>query len=126
GYLYIASGDGGNGNDEAAFGHTPVIGNAQDLYLENDGSGNPVRNLLGKMLRIEVNGSGTNPSDDFPGEPNRNYAIPDDNPFAGDTIFDDEIWAYGLRNPFRASFDRKTGDLWIGDVGQSAREEIDF
>lgn len=108
GYLYIATGDGGGSNDNAS-GHTSDIGNAQDT----------TNNLLGKMLRIDVNG------DDFPGDPDRNYAIPSTNPFVGMTG-DDELWAYGLRNPFRASFDRLTGDLWIGDVGQSAREEIDF
>lgn len=127
GYLYIASGDGGNSNDQDSDGgHTPGLGNAQDLYLEDDGSGSPARNLLGKMLRIEVNGDSENPSDDFPTEPGRNYAIPATNPFAGGVIYDDEIWAYGLRNPFRASFDRQTGDLWIGDVGQGEREEINF
>ncbi|MGI9456177.1 MAG: PQQ-dependent sugar dehydrogenase [Aeoliella sp.] len=126
GHLYIATGDGGGSNDQDrdgdSDGHTPVIGNSQDLG--NDTLG---RNLLGKMLRIEVNGDDANPSDDFPNESERNYAIPNDNPFVeqGTTIFDDEIWAYGLRNPFRASFDRQTGDLWIGDVGQGAREEID-
>jgi glucose/arabinose dehydrogenase len=115
GNLYIASGDGGGGDDNDA-GHTPGIGNAQDT----------TNNLLGKMLRINVNG------DDFPTDLSRNYAIPLNNPFRagvgspGDDGGDDEIWAYGLRNPFRASFDRTTGDLWIGDVGQSAREEIDF
>jgi glucose/arabinose dehydrogenase len=114
-YLYIASGDGGGGDDNDA-GHTPGIGNAQDI----------TDNLLGKMLRIDVNG------DDFPADAGRNYAIPPTNPFrAGvgdpaDDVGDDEIWAYGLRNPFRDSFDRMTGDLWIGDVGQSAREEINF
>jgi glucose/arabinose dehydrogenase len=114
-YLYMSSGDGGGGDDNDS-GHTPGTGNAQDI----------TSNLLGKMLRIDVNG------DDFPGDANRNYAIPGTNPFkAGvgdpaDDVGDDEIWAYGLRNPFRASFDRMTGDLWIGDVGQSAREEIDF
>src|SRR5262249_8077774 len=82
-------------------------------------------NLLGKILRIDVNG------DDFPADVNRNYAIPPTNPFkAGvgnptDDVGDDEIWAIGMRNPFRDSFDRATGDLWIGDVGQGAREEID-
>lgn len=127
GYLYIASGDGGSSNDQSsAGGHAPGIGNAQNLYLEDDGSGTPARNLLGKMLRIEVNGSDTDPSDDFPDEPGRNYSIPAGNPFAGGVVFDDEIWSYGLRNPFRASFDRQTGDLWIGDVGQGAREEINF
>lgn len=118
-YLYIASGDGGGGGDTGS-GHTPGIGNSQDLYLENDGSGSPARNLLGKMLRIDVN------SDGFPAEPDRNYAVPADNPLVGGTIYDDEIWAYGLRNPFRNSFDRKTGDLWIADVGQGSREEINF
>jgi glucose/arabinose dehydrogenase len=114
-YLYIASGDGGGSNDSGS-GHTAGTGNAQDT----------TNNLLGKMLRIDVNG------DDFPAEANRNYAIPPTNPFkAGvgdpaDDVGDDEIWAYGLRNPFRDSFDRMTGDLWIGDVGQGQREEINF
>ena len=108
GYLYIASGDGGNGNDVGS-GHTANIGNAQDI----------TNNRLGKMLRIDVDG------DDFPLDSNNNYAIPPDNPFVGNEG-DDELWAFGLRNPYRSSFDRETGDLWIGDVGQGAREEIDF
>ena len=115
GYLYVAVGDGGNG-DDVGTGHTPDIGNAQDT----------TNNLLGKMLRLDVNG------DDFNTDANRNYRIPRGgagqppaNPFAN-TDGDDEIWAYGLRNPFRASHDRRTGDLYIGDVGQGAREEIDF
>ena len=69
-------------------------------------------------MRIDVHG------DDFPADANRNYAVPPTNPFVGKTG-EDEIWAYGLRNPYRASFDRDTGDLWIGDVGQDTREEID-
>jgi glucose/arabinose dehydrogenase len=115
GNLYIATGDGGGSNDEGT-GHTAGTGNAQDI----------TSNLLGKMLRI-------NPTaDDFPADANRNYAIPLTNPMrAGvgspaDDVGDDEIWAYGLRNPFRNSFDRATGDLWIGDVGQGQREEVDF
>jgi glucose/arabinose dehydrogenase len=100
GYLYVALGDGGGSNDPG--------NNAQDI----------TSNLLGKILRLDVDG------DDFPVDPNRNYAIPPDNPFVGVTG-DDEIWAYGLRNPFRASFDRATGDFYIGDVGQGAREEVD-
>ncbi|MFO0787979.1 MAG: PQQ-dependent sugar dehydrogenase [Pirellulales bacterium] len=106
-YLYINSGDGGNGNDSAP-GHFEPGGNAQTI----------TNNLLGKQLRIDVN------SDAFPTDANRNYAIPTSNPFAA-TTGDDEIWSYGLRNPFRASFDRDTGNMWIGDVGQGAREEID-
>ncbi len=107
--LYIGMGDGGNFNDTGS-GHTSTIGNAQDLS----------NNLLGKMLRIDVS------ADDFPSDTTRNYAIPADNPFVNDTGADDEIFAYGLRNPWRNSFDRETGDLWIGDVGQDRREEVDL
>lgn len=103
GYLYIMSGDGGGANDNSD-GHTAGSGNAQDI----------TNNLLGKALRIDVDGNSEG-----------NYGNPESNPFVG-TTGDDEIWAYGLRNPFRASFDRETGDLWIGDVGQATREEIDF
>ena len=100
GYLYVSIGDGGGGGDPGE--------NAQNI-----------NSLLGKILRIDVN------SDAFPGDATRNYAIPSDNPFVGQPGAD-EIWAYGLRNPWRFSFDSVTGDLYIGDVGQSAREEIDF
>jgi glucose/arabinose dehydrogenase len=109
GLLYIASGDGGGANDSGP-GHSEPGGNAQDL----------TDNLLGKMLRIDVNG------DDFPADDTRDYRIPPTNPFAGAIEGDDEIWSYGLRNPWRASHDRLTGDLYIGDVGQESREEIDF
>jgi glucose/arabinose dehydrogenase len=100
GFLYIGMGDGGSANDPG--------NRAQTITGQ----------LLGKMLRIDVNG------DDFPADAARNYAIPPTNPFAGATVGDDEIWHYGLRNPWRNSFDRATGDLWIGDVGQNAIEEI--
>jgi glucose/arabinose dehydrogenase len=115
GYLYIMTGDGGGGYDNG-IGHSALPdapGNGQDI----------TNNFLGKVLRVDVNG------DDFPGDTAealaKNYAIPPTNPFVGESG-DDEIWAYGLRNPFRASFDRLTHDLWIGDVGQDDREEIDF
>ncbi len=99
-HLYIATGDGGSSNDP--------LNQAQNK-----------NSLLGKMLRINING------DDF-ADPNINYAIPPSNPFFGQAGVRGEIYAYGLRNPFRNSFDRSTGDLWLGDVGQNAREEIDF
>ncbi|MFK8049808.1 MAG: PQQ-dependent sugar dehydrogenase [Halioglobus sp.] len=98
--LYIATGDGGGGGDPA-------------------GSGQDTASLLGAMLRIDIR------SDDFPGDPNRQYAIPSDNAFAV-TGGAPEIWAYGLRNPFRASFDRETQFMYIGDVGQGEVEEIDL
>ena len=96
GYLYIALGDGGSAGDPQ--------NNAQDLTT-----------MLGKMLRIDVE------VDEDGG-----YSIPDDNPFVNDANALDEIWAYGLRNPWRNSFDRLTGDFWIGDVGQNEREEINL
>jgi hypothetical protein len=74
---------------------------------------------LGKVLRVDVN------SDAFPTDPLRNYAIPPDNPLVSGRGRP-EIWAYGLRNPWRASFDRQTGALYIADVGQEQREEIDY
>jgi glucose/arabinose dehydrogenase len=92
--LYIATGDGGGGNDPNNV--------AQNLSSN-----------LGKMLRVTPLADG-------------GYTIPAGNPFAGATAGNDEIWSYGLRNPFRNSFDRMTGDFWIGDVGQNTREEINF
>ena len=94
GYLYVGMGDGGSGGDPLNAG--------QDRLT-----------LLGKMLRIDVDG----------GTP---YAIPADNPFVNDDFTLDEIWATGIRNPWRFSFDRLNGDLWIGDVGQNDWEEIDY
>lgn len=96
GYLYIPLGDGGSGGDP------------QDRAQK-------LSELLGKILRINVIGQTT-------------YTIPNDNPYVNDNDPNTrgEIWAYGLRNPWRFSFDRQTGDMWIGDVGQNLYEEIDF
>ncbi len=109
--LYISSGDGGKQGDPD--------NNAQTLLESNPGQAFDWE-PLGKILRIDVDG------DDFPADVTRNYAIPTNNPYADDPNASDEIWADGLRNPWRASFDRVTGDFWIGDVGQGSREEIDF
>jgi len=100
GYLYIAAGDGGSGNDP---------GNRAARLTQ----------FLGKIHRINVDGG-----DDFPGDANQNYEIPADNPFVGTPNAVESIWHYGLRNPWRSSFDRGTGDLWIADVGQNGWEEI--
>jgi glucose/arabinose dehydrogenase len=96
GYLYIALGDGGGGGDPE--------GNGQDTQA-----------LLGKILRIDP----ANPSG------GQEYGIPADNPFADGEGGRPEVWLYGVRNPWRFSFDRANGDLWIGDVGQNEWEEID-
>ncbi|MFL6195260.1 MAG: PQQ-dependent sugar dehydrogenase [Thermoanaerobaculia bacterium] len=98
GYLYIGMGDGGSAFDP-------------ECRAQREDS------LLGKMLRIDVD-------QNVGGSPF--YGIPADNPFRGAGDPPDEIWSSGLRNPWRFSFDRQTGDLWIGDVGQNQREEIDF
>jgi glucose/arabinose dehydrogenase len=97
--LYIGTGDGGGANDQHG-----ARGNAQDL-----GS------LLGKLLRIDPRRSGA-----------KAYRVPPSNPFTGRSGARPEIYSYGLRNPWRFSFDRRTGDLEIGDVGQGEVEEIDF
>lgn len=97
GMLYIGLGDGGSGGDP-------------------HGNGQKLDTLLGKLLRIDPRGGQD-------GEP---YAVPEDNPFVDEPGARGEIWAYGLRNPWRFSFDADTGDLLIGDVGQSTREEVDL
>jgi glucose/arabinose dehydrogenase len=95
GDLYIGLGDGGSGGDP-------------------NGNGQSVATLLGKLLRVNLNGAAP-------------HAVPSDNPFAATAgpATRGEIWSWGLRNPWRFSFDRATGDLYVGDVGQGAHEEID-
>jgi glucose/arabinose dehydrogenase len=104
GMLYLSVGDGGFGDDQGP-GHVPG-GNAQSLA--------PL-NVLGKILRIDPNGSNS---------ANGQYGIPADNPFVG-ARGADETWAYGLRNPYRISFDSVTGQLWTADTGQNNLEEVD-
>jgi glucose/arabinose dehydrogenase len=101
GFLYFGFGDGGGQNDSNNL--------AQNLSQ-----------IFGKMIRIDPHG------DDFPGDALNNYAVPPSNPFVGVGGALGEIWAYGLRNPYRWSFDRLTNDLYIGDVGQNCYEEISF
>jgi hypothetical protein len=96
GNLFISTGDGGGGNDQEHNAQNPKTG-------------------LGKILRIDPDPSGV-----------LQYTVPPGNPFAGVAGDYAPIWSYGLRNPFRFSFDRLTGDLWIGDVGQDQREEVDY
>ncbi len=97
GCLYIALGDGGKAND-------PLL-NGQDLQT-----------LLGSVLRVDIDRK----------EGGKKYAIPKDNPFVGRAEAKPEIWVYGLRNPWRISFDRKTGKCWCGEVGQNLYEEINI
>jgi glucose/arabinose dehydrogenase len=99
GYLYIGTGDGGGSGDPLRNGQSKT------------------RSLLGKILRIDVGGSGSGPYG--------RYSIPTSNPFRGSIPGLNEVWAYGLRNPWRISFDRETGALYIADVGQGRYEEVD-
>jgi len=96
GYLYAGTGDGGGGGDPQDNGQDPFA-------------------LLGKILRIDVDGEA---------EGEKPYAIPSDNPFADGATAASEVWASGMRNPWRFTFDRETGDLWIADVGQGQWEEV--
>lgn len=97
GFLYIVLGDGGSANDPDDHGQKTDV-------------------LLGKILRIDINGKGENTA----------YAIPKDNPFVGKKNYRPEIYALGVRNPWRLSFDRKTGQGWFGEVGQNLWEEINL
>ena len=99
GYLYVGFGDGGGSDDPFNEGEDPT-------------------SLLGSLLRIDVD------TDDFPGDADRNYAIPVTNPFVGSAAGADEVWAYGLRNPWRWAFDNVDNLIIIGDVGQDLYEEV--
>lgn len=111
GFLYLFTGDGGGGGDQHG-----TCGNGQNLTV-----------LLGKILRIDVRGIDPNSQDPDCGEPGGVYGVPSSNPFAdGPGGLCDEVWALGLRNPWRASFDGETGDLFIADVGEACWEELNW
>ncbi|MBZ0288791.1 MAG: PQQ-dependent sugar dehydrogenase, partial [Anaerolineae bacterium] len=97
GYLYIGMGDGGSAGDPQGNGQNPAA-------------------LLGKILRVAVNGT----------DGEQSYVIPADNPYVNNAELAPEVWAMGLRNPWRFSFDRATGDLYVADVGQNQYEEVNF
>jgi glucose/arabinose dehydrogenase len=129
GYLYLALGDGGSGGDPCERAQT-----LDPADIQTDGcSGDESVALLGALLRLDVDGTtdaGANNLCGDVGDGSANYAIPADNPFVRDGDSPDEtrcaeIWMSGLRNPWRFSFDRDNGDVWIGDVGQNQWEEID-
>ncbi|HMB95194.1 MAG TPA: PQQ-dependent sugar dehydrogenase, partial [Tepidisphaeraceae bacterium] len=119
GDLYIGLGDGGGANDrnggpsDSTDGHNNAIGNAQDLTVP-----------FGKILRINPDPTARS---GFIVSTNGQYSIPSDNPFAGTSNGDlKEIFAYGFRNPYRFNFDSASGKLYVGDVGQDQREEVDI
>jgi hypothetical protein len=144
GYLYIGMGDGGSSNDPCNRAQSltpadlvPNEGNSSGCPADNafvNSGGNPdSRALLGKMLRLDVDATtpagGGNELCADNADGSANYAIPVDNPFAGVARVAgacDEILDYGLRNPWRFSFDRVTGELFMGDVGQNAQEEVSY
>jgi len=97
GHLYISLGDGGSGGDPQNYGQNK-------------------KTFLGKILRLDVRNSNAS----------QPYSVPADNPFVGNADYFPEIWSTGWRNPWRFSFDRQTGDMWIADVGQNLWEELDF
>ncbi|WP_376695599.1 PQQ-dependent sugar dehydrogenase [Wenzhouxiangella sp. EGI_FJ10305] len=127
GYLWIGLGDGGSGNDPCNRAQTL---DPADLVTEcGSHETTAEKALLGKMLRIDVDSTtaaGPNNLCAASGDGSAAYAVPGNNPYAGQANHCGEIWAYGFRNPYRFSFDRATGDVWIGDVGQNTWEEIDL
>ncbi len=111
GYLYISTGDGGPQCDDGA---------------GSSGDGQSPGTMLGKLLRIDVRGVDPTPVASECGLDASNYTVPSDNPYAGQASACNEVWAIGMRNPFRFTFDRLTGDIYLGDVGQNEWEEINL
>jgi glucose/arabinose dehydrogenase len=113
-YLYVSLGDGGASND-VGDGHNPAIGNGQDLTT-----------VLGKILRLDPLDPALTAGSADPVSANGSYRVPATNPFINSGVAVHEIYAYGLRNPFRFSFDSPSGRMIVGDVGQNNVEEVDF
>ena len=132
GYLYYSSGDGGPQGDPHGFAQCLGRKNADSEPANCNvvNGGMQVYALLGKIIRIDVDATTANPGSEMCGVPAganpAQYAIPAGNPYAATANACDEIWHFGFRNPWRFSFDRDTGDMFIGDVGQNTWEEIDF
>lgn len=133
GYLYLGLGDGGSANDPCDRAQTldpaDLLEPGQGTCPGTAAALDPSRALLGKMLRVDIDGetsAGSNNLCAADGDGSANYAVPAENPFADDPNVCGEILFYGLRNPWRWSFDRVAGDLWIGDVGQNTSEEVDL
>ncbi|MBA8882957.1 PQQ-dependent sugar dehydrogenase [Dokdonella fugitiva] len=130
GYLYMSSGDGGQESGTHWLAEC-LWKKPNDTTSASCGTGSatPQYFLRGKMLRIDVDTRGAVAGPEMCGTATgvaAEYAIPPDNPYVGSSQTCDEIWLYGFRNPWRWSFDRATGDVWIGDVGQNQYEEIDL
>jgi glucose/arabinose dehydrogenase len=123
GKLYISMGDGGGADDAdgqpfvTAPPHKAPCGEEAIFGHQNNGNGQKLNTPLGKLLRIDVNP---------PFSAGKQYRVPADNPFVGEAGIVPEIWAYGFRNPYRFSFDRRSDDLYLGDVGQNDIEEVDI
>jgi glucose/arabinose dehydrogenase len=117
-YLYIATGDGGGGGDPQDNAQNPGLLLGKLLRIDvSEGKYPPINGVFMLYLPLSYKSGSSTPTA---------YSIPPDNPFVGSPGFQEEIWALGLRNPWRFSFDRQTGDLYIADVGQDNFEEVNF
>jgi glucose/arabinose dehydrogenase len=121
-YLYITLGDGGGGNDNNGSVTSTTDGHSNSVNGGPPGNAQDITNVYGKILRIKPT---TDADPNTTLSSNGMYRIPNGNPFVGPTAGVDEIYAFGLRNPYRISFDRATGKLYAADVGQGLREEVD-
>lgn len=122
GYLYISLGDGGGANDNSGGVNSPNDGHSNSVSGGPPGNGQDVTNVYGSILRIKPT---TDADVNTTASSNGQYRIPNSNPFSGVAADVQEIFAYGLRNPYRISFDSDTGKLYAADVGQGAQEEVD-